>query len=536
MRLAQCAWPLALAGCIVLALGAPTVLFPLGPDQAIFAYIAHRISLGGFPYVAAWDQKPPAIYLLYVLAIHFPGPFMRNIRMFDLVMLALTMSALYLLAQLLWSRAVAFGAALLYGSAYVTEYGYWHMAQPDGYTGLPLCLAAWLYYRYLRMRPIWPYVVAGLLTGFAFQLRFFSALIGLVLLYIEWNFAAESGETPKASVQAALRRLMAFTAGFVLMQALFAIYLLIGHALGEYLMTEFAFASKYARLGGDYSPDGLTLRNFQYAARSATVQFVSEHLLIFFPAAIALAASFRRCGDKHVREIALMALTAYAGVLIQAKFFWYHWLAVLPWVALLGGQGLAISARSLLENRPRAVGYFAITVAFAALVLLTPEMTEGAINQWHGLGDFFAGGVRRHAYLDTFGPYNGGTFSFLADAEVADYVKARTQPGETIYNYGYAPLVYLLSGRESPTRFFYVFPVISTWTPPAWRADWVRDMNDGLPRYILIQANEGAPWITGLHEDTGRYAAHDADLQALLQAHYSLETTIEHFAIYHRNG
>jgi hypothetical protein len=534
MRLAQCTWPLVLAGCIVLALGAPTVLFPLGPDQAIFAYIAHRISLGGFPYVAAWDQKPPAIYLLYVLAIHFPGPFMRNVRMFDLVMLALTMSALFLLAGQLWNRAAAFGAALLYGSSYVTEYGYWHMAQPDGYTGLPLSLAAWLYYRFLKSRSIWPYVIAGLLTGFAFQLRFFAALIGLVLLYIEWNFAADSGGPSSVSVRGAVRRLGAFTAGFVFMQLLFAIYLLRGHALGEYFTSEFAFASRYARLGGDYSPEGLTFRNFQYAARSATVMFVSTHLLIFFPAVIAIAGSLRRCGDKRAREIALMALMAYAGVLIQAKFFWYHWLAVLPWLSLLGGRGLATIGQSLLERRTRAIAYTAIAIAFSALVLLTPEMTEGAINQWRGLGDYFAGGLRRHAYLNTFGPYDGGTFSYLADAEVAEYIKARTLPGETIYNYGYAPLVYLLSGRESPTRFFYVFPVISTWTPPEWRADWVRDLNNNMPRYILVQANEGAPWITGLHEDTGRYAAHDADLQALLR-HYTLETTIEHFTIYRRN-
>jgi len=35
-------------------------------------------------------------------------------------------------------------AALLYGAAYTTEYGYWHTAQPDGYVGLPLALALWL--------------------------------------------------------------------------------------------------------------------------------------------------------------------------------------------------------------------------------------------------------------------------------------------------------------------------------------------------------------------------------------------------------
>jgi len=539
MRRAVCAWPLALAGGIVLILGIPTVLFPLGPDQAIFAYIAHRISLGGFPYVTAWDQKPPAIYLLYVIAIHFPGPMMRNVRIFDLFMLCLTLAAIYLLAGRIWSRVAAFWAALLYGSAYTTEYGYWHMAQPDGYTGIPLCLAAWLYYRHLDVRRIWPYLAAGALTGFAFQLRFFSALIGLFLLYVEWNHANVADPKTvagRAVLNAAVIRLISFSAGFLLVQALFAAYLLAGHALGAYLMTEFTFASRYARLGGEYSPDGLTLTAFEYAAREDTALFLAGHLAIAIPATMAIVLSLRRNGGRHVREVALLALTAYAGVLIQAKFFWYHWLAVLPFVALLGGKGMADLAAALCRERRRVVAYLGVAAAVAEQFYLTPAISAGAIQQWRGVIDFYGGEARRRAYNNQFGPYGGGTYSYIADEQVAQYLREHSAPGDEIYIYGYEALVYLLSQRESASRFFYVFPVISTWTPPEWRADWVRALDTKLPRYILIQANEGAPWITGLHEDTARVAAHDADLQKLLAARYDLETTIEDFTLYRRRG
>ncbi|HTE86177.1 MAG TPA: glycosyltransferase family 39 protein [Dehalococcoidia bacterium] len=536
MRRALCAWPLALAGCIVLALGLPTILFPLGPDQAIFSYIAHRISLGGFPYVSAWDQKPPAIYLLYIIGIHFPGPVMRNVRLFDLCMLGLTLSAIYLFAHKIWNRTAAFSAALLYGSAYTTEYGYWHMAQPDGYTALPLCLSAWLYYRFLRERRVWPYVAAGFLTGFAFQLRFFSALIGIALVYVEWNFAQAGGVAWGAGLRAAVRRIAWFSGGFVGMQALFAVYLLMGHALGAYLMTEFTFASRYARLGGEYSPNGLTLTAFEYAARENTALIMAAHLAIVIPALIAVALALRLNGDRRVREVALLALTAYVGVLVQAKFFWYHWLAVLPFAALLGGKGLADLSALLLREQRRAVAYLSLAMAVIALVYLSPAMTEGAIQQWRGLRNYYGGEASRRAFNNQFGPYAGGTYSYLADAQVARYINERTRPGDTIYIYGYEALVYLLAERESASRFFYVFPVISTWTPPEWRAEWVRELNARLPRYLLVQANEGAPWITGLHEDTARYAAHDPDLQQLLVAHYDLETTIEDFTIYRRRG
>jgi len=101
--------------------------------------------------------------------------------------------------------------------------------------------------------------------------------------------------------------------------------------------------------------------------------------------------------------------------------------------------------------------------------------------------------------------------------------------------FGYEALVYLLSGRESASRFFYTFPTISTWSPPAWQAELLRDLDERRPRYILIQANEGAPWITGLHEDTPQYAAHFAPLQQLLRARYSRERQIEDFTLYRLN-
>jgi hypothetical protein len=521
--------PLALAGAVALALGIPMLLYPFGPDQAIFAYIAHRMSMGGFPYVSAWDQKPPAIYILYLIGIHFPGPLMRNLRLFDLFMLCLTIVGIFLLGRRLWGPWAGGLGALLYAAAYTTIYGYWYTAQPDGYTALPLCLALWLYYKSLPKRRGIASVVAGLLIGFAFQLRFFSVLIGLALVAIEWNAAP----SPRAEqLKAAVSRLALAVLGFVLMQAAFAAYLIAGHALGPYLYTELRFATAYARLGGPYSPNGFRWDLYWVAARGATQYFLTSHVLLTIPAAVALVLGLRRHGDARSREIGVAALTAYLGVLIQAKFFLYHWLAVLPFVALLGGRGLTIAACSLAANRGRlgaAAGFVGIV---AVLLVLSPDVTDTAVSQWQGVQQYFSGPLARNAFNLRFGGYDVGTYSYLADDEVARYVAARTKPNDTIYVYGYEGLVYLIAGRESASRFFYVFPVISTWTPPAWRNEFYADLRTKQPRYILVQADEGAPWITGLHEDTAHYAARDSQLQQLLADRYAMETQIEHFTLY----
>ncbi|HET7217528.1 MAG TPA: hypothetical protein VFJ02_05750, partial [Vicinamibacterales bacterium] len=55
---------LAVAVALVL-LRLPSMVQPMGADQALYAYVGDRIRAGGLPYRDAWDQKPPAIHFLY---------------------------------------------------------------------------------------------------------------------------------------------------------------------------------------------------------------------------------------------------------------------------------------------------------------------------------------------------------------------------------------------------------------------------------------------------------------------------------------
>ena len=62
----------ALAGCSLLAVAAigaallaPTLTYPFGRDQGVFAAAADIIERGGVPYRDIWDVKPPGIFYLY---------------------------------------------------------------------------------------------------------------------------------------------------------------------------------------------------------------------------------------------------------------------------------------------------------------------------------------------------------------------------------------------------------------------------------------------------------------------------------------
>ncbi|MGH2600147.1 MAG: glycosyltransferase family 39 protein, partial [Dehalococcoidia bacterium] len=216
------------AAAVVVAVGLPTLLLPFWPDQAIFSLIGRTIAHGGFPYVDAWDQKPPSIYFIYALAIHGPLDVMQNVRAFDLAWTVATVLVLCELGRRWWTVRAGVIAGLGYGVVYLTSSGWARLAQPDSFIGLPLALALLLYEAARGRRGY--LITAGVLLGFAFQLRFIMALLIPVIPLVELTTAP-----PGHRVRLGLHRMGWLGAGFIAFQVGVAAYLLVGGALGAYL-------------------------------------------------------------------------------------------------------------------------------------------------------------------------------------------------------------------------------------------------------------------------------------------------------------
>lgn len=513
------------AACVVLV-GLPMLNFPLGPDQAIFATVGKVVWEGGFPYTDAWDQKPPSIYFIYAFAIHGPLGVMKMVRVFDLLWLAATVAALVELGRRWWSLRAGVSAGLCYGLIYVTTSAYWHSAQPDGFIGLPLALALLLYDR-ARGRFGW-LVCAGVLLGFAFQLRFISALL------IPFFPLVELAAVPRGrKLRTWLRRMLALGAGFAAFQAAVLAYLTLGGALGEYIAAT-RWAGAYTKLGGPYSPEGLTWSNYWPAVRFSFLFWMLGRLLLTAPAVAGALVGVFIVKERRVQQVVLFVALAYLGIAAQAKFFTYHYFYLLLPAALLAGWAwdrcFGALRRSLATGAARA----ASAVIVALLALSTPEVLDVAIAQWRSNIAYYRDPDDRESFFDYFGPWNGGSFSYLASAATADYIAVRTRPEDTIYVWGYDPLVYLLAQREPASRFIYSFPLMTNWSPPHWKAEFIADLERRAPLYFLVQRYEGARWITGLTVDSGEYIAWFPALERVLAEDYTLEAEIEDFLIYRR--
>jgi hypothetical protein len=241
--------------------------------------------------------------------------------------------------------------------------------------------------------------------------------------------------------------------------------------------------------------------------------------------------------ERLVAETSLLALAAYLGVAIQAKYFLYHWHSVLPLLALLSGWTASFLLRSLRESG-RGWGAAAATIGVigAVLLLFTPNVSDRAVTEWQAFTKYWTDPDSRSAYYDRFGLYGKGSFSYKASEEVSRYVAERTNPSDTVFVWGYDPLLYVLSDRESPSRFTSFLPLMSLWTPQRWVDEFVDDIEQRRPAYIILQRNENARWITGHWIDPVDYVRLLPRLEAVLKNDYELEHRIEDYSIYRRRS
>lgn len=97
----------------VIAIRAPLMDLPLERDEGEYAYIAWRMAAGETPYLDWFDQKPPAVFLAYRLALALPGDPIVAIRAVAGLFAAASALALFGLARSLLGPVAAGVAALL---------------------------------------------------------------------------------------------------------------------------------------------------------------------------------------------------------------------------------------------------------------------------------------------------------------------------------------------------------------------------------------------------------------------------------------
>ncbi len=526
---------------ISLIVALPVLTYPMGRDQGMYANIARTMLDGGLPYVDMWDIKPPAIYTLYAMGIAIFGPGAAAIRAIDLAFLPFTLICLYLLGRRLGGTAGAgFLSGILFTVFYFTE-TFASLTQSDSLVTLPMS-AAVLCVVWAGDAPgasrsalLWS-AAAGALCALTIWFKHYYALfvLAMVIGHVLRRMNDRTGNLPVLR-RFPVREALAFALGGLPVGALPLLYFLSNGVFTEMLIVAQGTTQYNAQAAVSFEAFVVQMENY--------VRFRWWHwgVLLILAGLWFVAPGLRR---RQWRIVWLWLVAGLGFVLIQAKGFDTHWIPMLPPLTLLAGGAVDALLRSLSRWLSRwLIGQFsrhqqvltaaAYGVVVAALLLILLKDT------WMGSSPLLTGAQDLETYYeDQRDRFQGNDFKPWESQRLIRYLGRRTQPGDTLFVFGFRPELYYLTGLRPATRFQAQFPLVADWWPPEWRQEAVDALWEALPPYVLVLQADYMDWVTGKKDmDSASLLAHDERLQDLedwLMFNYQEVRVIGDFRIWER--
>jgi hypothetical protein len=490
---------------VLLALRLPSLVQPMGADQALYAYVGERVREGGLPYRDAWDQKPPAIHFLYAA--------LRTMWAGDAVVPAADLAAAAAIAFLLYKLGAAAGPAgagaaaalifLLFSNPAFTRLGGVRLrAQCETFIAVAITAAFLLLAGKRKPRSVWPLVGAGLLFGVAFTFKYNTAVFaaaGIVALWL-WK-------------RPAIAEIAWLAAGFCLPPLVMVLIFATGGALRPLIDATLIYNIQYS--GETYHGPADVLRYLiafpiERARADALWTLGGAGVLLLLPAVLT--------DRRRLLPIVWIAAACVSIAFNGSRSLPQYFIQANPALALAAGWG-AIQAWTWLRAGLGAPAKYA---ALAAALLAAYGTVR--VNQFDKLAEYTMydarhalGGMDRSTYLARYD--DDRKYSAPASAALGAYLAAHSAPGERVYVFGFACAAYVDAGRASASRFFWSRPVILGFNAgrPGYGVEGLlSDLSINRPAVIALQQQDWAPDV----QDSAPFFMSTPALSGWLQAYY----------------
>ena len=484
---------------VTVVLRAPSFVYPIMDiDEGSYAAIACRMLTGGLPYRDGVENKFPAIFYLYTAVFGLFGRYdMRAVHVVAAVAAFATALVVGAIAATLATRRGADAiaarrarwlAALLYAVFSTTYEPKLLAANTELFSVLPASLAVLVYLR-ARGRA-GPLVITGALAAGAVL---FKQVAGLLLV------ALAADRLIRGLLRRRLRRavtdLVLIGLGAAAVAGAVALFFWRQGILGDALFWSWTYIFHH------YMP-----------AASASGGFVARLFKCFLPFAVAmspllfLGRRIRWRGDARVVWLWLLAMTGAA--LIGGRMYGHYFLLAVPPLAVLAGVGGTawLTAASTGERRRLA----ALVSTMACGFLVAAWLFRGATDSWLALDPDYR--------------------------QASAYVRARTQPADRVFVWGWFPALYVDADRCPASRFVYTH-LLSGARSQSGATTRGHLVPEAWP--MLLADLERAPPVYILDTSPGRYdypfpPEHYPPLAALLSSAYDLETEIAGVRVFKR--
>ena len=503
---------------------------PLGIDQSLWASAVRGMARGQLLYQDVWEQRPPGIYFTYLAAFRIFGWTPATVAWLDIIASTLTTLLIYAVVRALGTRLSAALAAALYAAFTMPAWLY----RQSGFLERSVCetfivvcvgLGAWCAVKY-RERPR-DLLAAGVgwFVGLAIVYKPNAGIYLPALLAWMWLYRRDESATRATYLRSAV---IAMAAAAV-PAALTILWLWQIGVLHDARVAVVDF-NRY------YLADGFTIRGYAIDfSRAVWLRMKTEPLWLAGGGG-AVVAVWQVVRTRRLSPLAGLAViwggaAALVIVVNGARLFNSYFINAQAPLAILSAWLLSEVGRMSLVGRTIAAGTAALMLTGLVQRHYPARVADSASADYALLN----GTLDRTTYLDRFGGYdNSRGYSARANEELARYIREHSSPDDRVFLFGInGSGVYFHADRLTAHRFLWVnFFVPDGFPNPDFRLEAVtRDLAARQPRYIIFErlnsVSEAGKAVDSL--------ATDPDIVRLLEG-YQLETRIEDFTIYRRNG
>jgi 4-amino-4-deoxy-L-arabinose transferase-like glycosyltransferase len=405
------------------------------------------------------------VYALNILLFGKSAPAMR---VMDLLW-QLATAAVILRISLDWAgrwRSALLAASLYIAAYYSFHYSTW--AQPDGYLNLPMALAVLFCLRANRSDRSIAWGLAAFAVGVAAIFKLTYGLFGVAVL-------AAAVLRPAEGRSGTVRRLSSLALGVTAAFAICGGYFIAKGTLEDALIAQFRFAPAYV------------------AQIHAAITYRDDLRAVLRPVLIPLLAlglaglcTGWMLGRRAGHEAALGLLAAWClvnvvTIVMQGSFLHYHFLPMVPPMALLAGRALEFEPpRSAPRPRPATAALLALAVFLAVAAAKGAQDVHFA---WRAM----AIGASTDAWRD-----------------VGLAIKKVTAPDDRIFVWGNAVAVYIHADRKAACRFIVTAFLAVSAPGTDFRRVCMTELQSHAPKYILLAdgpTTPGLPAARVLYED-----------------------------------
>jgi len=507
--------------------GSVSLIYPFGRDQGSYGYAAWVLLDGGMPYLDVYAYKPPMNILLHALAMGLFGVNTWAIRAIDIAWTAATGLVVASVALELWKRRDAALAAGLMVPFFYYQIDYWTTAQTDGWMTLPCAAAVWAVLRggrafeYNKRRATAWWIGAGALAGMAVLFKYTAGLIGLpMLVALAWVRA-----TYLRRVWLGIPAML--LGGLLVLGACWA-WLASGGAWDAFIETQLGLAS-YIGHRADLSDVLQTLKWLFTLERTKTdlVPLVWAPFVALVPALIAMRPKSRADWIGWGLVVSWW-LIAFGNVLVQGKFYDYHYLPLLAPSALVAGLGFSALVRLPLSRiRRRSLHAVILTGLIALAIAATP--LGGRARE---LARVTIGGQTMDEYIASRSEYALSLYDVGEIRGVADFLESNTTPEQRAFVWGYAPTINVRARRHTVGRFLYNFPLRQSWRNADYEAELMRDLRSQPPEVFIVASEDRYVGLTGSKMDSAMLLREFDELNGFVTSRYTLKEKIGRYSVY----